>query len=348
VLVQRGFIVLLSLVSIAITFLFASLFSHYRRSIIPTDKPAGIAIGAILGILLLAGGLKVHRMVSARIDRAFFRSAYDARMVLGELAERTRTATDRIELTDLLEDHIERALHPRSLGVYLRSPDGNLTPLSGGASMAPNAPLLVDLARTGEARELPSNGQCIVPVLGRRQGLLGLLSLGPRLSDEPYSAEDKRLLTAVAGQAGIALENLSLAEEIAQRIESERRALHEMEIAKAVQARLLPQSAPKLKTLECAARCLQTRSVGGDYYDFVRLGPDHVGLVLADVAGKGFHAALLMSTLQAHLRSQVTTSPLDPVHALQRVNRMLWECTDPQHYATLFLGLYDIRANSSM
>jgi sigma-B regulation protein RsbU (phosphoserine phosphatase) len=48
-----------------------------------------------------------------------------------------------------------------------------------------------------------------------------------------------------------------------------------------------------------------------------------------------------MSTLQAHLRSQVSTSPLDPVHALQRVNRMLWECTDPQHYATLFLGLYN-------
>jgi sigma-B regulation protein RsbU (phosphoserine phosphatase) len=80
------------------------------------------------------------------------------------------------------------------------------------------------------------------------------------------------LLTAVAGQAGTALENLNFAEEIARRIESERRAMHEMEIAKAVQARLLPQTAPNLKTLDCAARCLQTRSVGGDYYDFLRLG----------------------------------------------------------------------------
>jgi sigma-B regulation protein RsbU (phosphoserine phosphatase) len=349
VLVQRGFVVVLSLISIAITFLFASLFDRYVQPLFGADEPAGIGLGAILGTLLLAGGLRVHRMVSARIDRAFFRSAYDARLILGELAERTRTATDRAELAQLLEQQIERALHPRSLGVYLRSANGDLTSVSGEASVRADAPLLVELARTGEARELPSNGsipaglnaECLVPVLSRRQGLLGVLALGPRLSDEPYSAEDKRLLTAVAGQAGTALENLSLAEEIAERIESERRATHEMEIAKAVQARLLPQSAPAFKTLECAARCLQTRSVGGDYYDFLRLGPDRVGLVLADVAGKGFHAALLMSTLQAHLRSQVSTSPLDPVHALQRVNRMLWECTDPQHYATLFLGLYN-------
>jgi len=349
VLVQRGFVVVLSLASIAITFLFASLFDRYLQPLIATAEPAGIGLGAILGTLLLAGGLRVHRMVSSRIDRAFFRNAYDARLILGELAERTRTATDRAELAELLEHQIERALHPRSLGVFLRSADGNLTSLSREASVTANVPLLVELARTGEARELLSDGpipaglnaECLVPVLGRREGLLGLLALGPRLSDEPYSAEDKRLLTAVAGQAGIALENLSLAEEIAQRIESERRAIHEMEIAKAVQARLLPQTAPSLKTLDCAARCLQTRSVGGDYYDFLRLGEDRVALVLADVAGKGFHAALLMSTLQAHLRSQVSTSPLDPVHALQRVNRMLWECTDPQHYATLFLGIYN-------
>jgi sigma-B regulation protein RsbU (phosphoserine phosphatase) len=348
VLVQRGFLVVLGVLSVAITVFFAAVFDRYLQPLVATAEPAGIGLGAILGTLLLAGGLRVHRMVSARIDRAFFRSAYDARQILGELAERTRTATDRAELAQLLENQIERALHPRSLGVFLRSADGNLTSQSGEASVAADAPLLVELARTGEARELPSNGpipaglnaECLVPVLGRRQGLLGLLALGPRLSDEPYSAEDKRLLMAVAGQAGTALENLNLAQEIAERIESERRAKHEMEIAKAVQARLLPQTAPSLKTLDCAARCLQTRSVGGDYYDFLRLGPDRVGLVLADVAGKGFHAALLMSTLQAHLRSQVSTSPLDPVHALQRVNRMLWECTDPQHYATLFLGLY--------
>ena len=59
----------------------------------------------------------------------------------------------------------------------------------------------------------------------------------------------------------------------------------------------------RLKTLECAGRCLQARRVGGDYYDFLELGPGQVGLLLADISGKGVHAALLMANLQAHLRS---------------------------------------------
>ena len=117
-----------------------------------------------------------------------------------------------------------------------------------------------------------------------------------------------RLLASVASQAGVALENFRLAEDIAEKLEAERRTAREMEIAKDVQTRLLPQSAPDLKTLECAGRCLQARRVGGDYYDFLELGRNHVGLVLADVSGKGVHAALLVANLQAHLRSLSQTT----------------------------------------
>jgi len=122
-----------------------------------------------------------------------------------------------------------------------------------------------------------------------------------------------------------------------------------MEIAKDVQTRLLPQTAPELQTLDCAGRCLQARRVGGDYYDFLELGRDQAGLVLADVSGKGVHAALLMANLQAHLRSLSGLSrgasgrmtPLDLVKTLQQVNRVVWKSTAAQHYATLFFGLYD-------
>jgi serine phosphatase RsbU (regulator of sigma subunit) len=132
-------------------------------------------------------------------------------------------------------------------------------------------------------------------------------------------------------------------------LEAERRTAREMEIAKEVQSRLLPQTTPDLKTLECAGRCLQAWRVGGDYYDFLELGRDQVGLVLADVSGKGVHAALLMANLQAHLRSlsgltRSTTgliTPPDLVRTLQEVNRILWKSTAAQHYATLFFGLYD-------
>ena len=114
-----------------------------------------------------------------------------------------------------------------------------------------------------------------------------------------------------------------------------------MEIAKDVQARLLPQEPPCLKTLDCAAQCIETRSVGGDYFDFLDLGRDHMGFVLADVSGKGVHAALLMANLQACLRSQSGITPLDPARLLQQVNRMLWKATDSEHFATLFFAIYD-------
>jgi len=114
----------------------------------------------------------------------------------------------------------------------------------------------------------------------------------------------------------------------------------EFEIAREVQSRLLPQRVPQLDGLEIAAACIQARAVGGDYYDFLDIGPKQFGFVLADVSGKGIHAALRMATLQAHLRSQVINAPQDPLRVLKLVNRMLCESTDAGQFATLFLGIY--------
>ena len=133
---------------------------------------------------------------------------------------------------------------------------------------------------------------------------MGLLVLGPRLSEEPYSGEDRNLLESVASQAAVSLENMSLAEQIAERLERDRRAEHEMQIARDVQSRLFPQAMPPLATLEYAGDCLQARQVGGDYYDFVDLGLSRVAFVLADISGKGIAGALLMANLQANLRSR--------------------------------------------
>jgi len=83
--------------------------------------------------------------------------------------------------------------------------------------------------------------------------------------------------------------------EAAQKLESERRAAQELAIAKEVQARLFPQAAPSLQTLDYAGICIQARAVGGDYYDFLNLGGDRLGLVVGDISGKGIAAALLMA-----------------------------------------------------
>src|SRR3989475_12877498 len=128
---------------------------------------------------------------------------------------------------------------------------------------------------------------------------------------------------------------------LAGRFESERRAAQELEIAKQVQARLFPQTLPPLRTLEYAGICIQARQVGGDYYDFLELGRERLGFVIADVAGKGIAAALLMANLQANLRSQFAFALDQPQRLLQSVNLLFCDNTPDGSFATLFFADYD-------
>jgi serine phosphatase RsbU (regulator of sigma subunit)/catechol 2,3-dioxygenase-like lactoylglutathione lyase family enzyme len=127
----------------------------------------------------------------------------------------------------------------------------------------------------------------------------------------------------------------------AQKREAERRAAQEIEIAKQVQARLFPQVHPVAKTLEYAGLCLQARQVGGDYYDFLDLGQQRLGLVIGDVSGKGIAAALLMANLQANLRSQCALALTHPEAFLRSVNRLFYENSVDSAYASLFFAEYD-------
>ncbi len=125
-----------------------------------------------------------------------------------------------------------------------------------------------------------------------------------------------------------------------RRQEAARRAAIEMEIAKEVQARLFPQRQPESKTLNYTGICVQARQVGGDYYDFLDLGAGNLGLVAADVAGKGIGAALLMANLQGNLRSQSAAATDNLPALLRSVNRLFYENTPDSSYATLFFGEY--------
>lgn len=127
---------------------------------------------------------------------------------------------------------------------------------------------------------------------------------------------------------------------LAQRYEAERRAAQEIEIAKQVQARLFPQIHPEAKTLEYAGICLQARQVGGDYFDFLDLGQQRLGLVIGDVSGKGIAAALLMANLQANLRSQCALALTHPELFLRSVNRLFYENTADNAFASLFFAEY--------
>jgi len=137
----------------------------------------------------------------------------------------------------------------------------------------------------------------------------------------------------------VSLDEISRA--IAAKLEADRRAAHEMEIAKQVQARLFPQALPETQTLEYAGICIQAREVGGDYYDFLSLGRNRLGLALADIAGKGIAAALIMANLQANLRTQSAIAWDEPQRFLKSVNNLFYENTAENAYASLFFGVYD-------
>ena len=114
----------------------------------------------------------------------------------------------------------------------------------------------------------------------------------------------------------------------------------EIVVARAVQRKLFPGEKPQLRTLDYSGKCIQARTVGGDYYDFLDLGAGHVGFVLADVAGKGVAAALLMANLQGSIHNHTKINPGNLPGLLSAVNDHLYEHTDPQRYATVFFGCY--------
>jgi len=129
----------------------------------------------------------------------------------------------------------------------------------------------------------------------------------------------------------------------AEKREAERRAAHELEIAREVQARLFPQHRPPMRTLDYEGACIQAHEVGGDYYDFLNLGGERLGLVLGDIAGKGIAGALLMANLQANLRSQCAIALDEPQRLLRSVNQLFYDNTADNAYATLFFAEYDDR-----
>ncbi len=353
-LVERGFAILILLLSVGLTLWFGQAFSKRFSA----GSKAAFPIGATFGVLLITAATQVHRQVRTRLDRAFFRSAYDAQQILENLAANTLAVTDREGLANLLHEQIEDALHPQPLYVYLQAADGHLHAFTGdppaeAKTLSRTGSGFERLAERSEPLELdpdsvrgtqlePLRPECLVPIWGSAdQKMQGLIVLGARLSEEPYSARDKRLLASVASQAGIAMRSIALAEEMAQRMEGERRSEQEMQIARQVQSRLLPQQAPVLKTLEMAGKCIQTRAVGGDYYDFLDFGSGKLGLVLADISGKGISGALLMANLQANLRGQYALALEDLPRLLRSVNHLFYKNTENNNYATTFFSIYD-------
>jgi sigma-B regulation protein RsbU (phosphoserine phosphatase) len=146
-----------------------------------------------------------------------------------------------------------------------------------------DAPREVRDARESECRVLKLVGASLLVQIRTRSQLIGILAVGRRRAGHKFSAADREMLMLVAGQLAFVIENSKMLE----RIMAEERLRRELALAAEVQQRLLPSRPPVSSYLELSGYCQPARGVGGDYYDFIELGGQRLGVAVADVAGKG-------------------------------------------------------------
>jgi len=190
-------------------------------------------------------------------------------------------------------------------------------------------------ARATEQVQLVDHGiQLLVPMVAQER-LVGLFALPGRPGDDDYEVYELQMLTIVAGQVALQVENARLLEEEVAKLKLE----EEMAMARRIQARLLPLTLPHPGDVEMEAINISSKQVSGDYYDVFERDDGQLVLIIADVSGKGMPASILASNLQAALRAQCDNCD-EPAVVLERINRQIHASTDPQHFATLFLAFY--------
>ncbi len=318
-----------------------------------------------LGVLVVFLSRTAAERAQRAIDRRFFREAWDAERILTALGEDVRTIVDRDRLLTTVGQRLSSSLHVTRVSALLRKGEAYVLAYALGEASgvrfaatssvverlrAARGPLPVPVedraswvwheTTAEEGRALLALDARLLLPLAVKDELLGFVSLGPKLSEEPYSPSDMRLLATVAVQTAIALENSRLTAAIAEETALRARLDREIEIAREVQESLFPQRYPPVPGLEYFGFCRPARGVGGDYYDFVQVG-GRLGIAIGDVSGKGVSAALLMASLQASLRAQVASAPPDPATLMTRLNGLIYDTSPENRYVTFFYGEYE-------
>ena len=318
---------------------------------------------SIFAITLLFSPLR--RRISATIDRVFFKEDYNYRKILKRITHSISGMLSIDSLCSYLSIRVPEVLHAGSGAVYLYDekledfraccaanvdtrllgrfdPEGSLcrrlarteATLNVERIRASNRPL--GLA-SDESEVLTRAGVALVAPFILKSRLLGFLTLGPKLSDEFYSLRDIELLETLCDHVGMAVENARLYRETTEKQRMER----ELEVARRIQQMLLPKSFPRIRGLETRAMNRPSEQVGGDYYDMLHLSENRVAITIADVAGKGVPAALLMASLQSSLRAEAGPDKT-PSDVIRTLNKAVCGQTSGETFITIFYGLLNL------
>jgi serine phosphatase RsbU (regulator of sigma subunit)/anti-sigma regulatory factor (Ser/Thr protein kinase) len=179
----------------------------------------------------------------------------------------------------------------------------------------------------------------VVPLVSQGE-LIGTLNLGPRLSEQEYSTDDRRLLTTLAAQAAPAIRVAQLVREQAEEAAERERLAQELRVATLIQQQFLPRELPHLPHWQVAAFYGPARAVGGDFYDFIEMSDGRIGIAVGDVTDKGVPAALVMARTHSVLRAEASRLT-SPGEILSRANELLCPEMPARMFVTCLFAILD-------
>jgi len=359
VLATRGIRVLQ--VVISVTIITAAATMSANTSVMSRIIFMSLGLGLLGALQGFAGRLR------GWIDRRFFREAYETDAILSDLATKVRTMIETGPLLETVVTRIADSLHVPRIAILLEGGGAYRPAYALGYPATPTVEIPADgavvkrlrkqqhavvqfddenswvqLTEPGERDALAQLTSELLLPLSLNEKLLGIMSLGPKRSDEPFSRTDIRLLDSVAAQTGMALENGRLTAAVKTEVAARAKQTRDIEIARDVQQRLFPQEYPPVPGLDYAGACRAALGVGGDYYDFILLSGTQLGVAIGDVSGKGVPASLLMATLRAYLRgAQTIHHQANLTEVMTSLNKLVFESSDANRYATFFYGEFD-------
>lgn len=356
-LVKKSFVyALLTGMIVVFYFMMIHIFGQFLQNITKLSGTFIIILSALFVAIVIT---PVRERLQSIVDRALYRQTYDYRETLKQFARALNKLIEPDILMDMVLHKICDTMNIEQ-GFFLIGDSDlqNYTIIKGYPSLSnkPLVPLsdssllcqrmkkvketvlISELEIDDKATNLLldyTEGIVSVPLLNQDK-LSGFIILGRKKSQILYSVEDFELLSILADQVAVSLENGKLH----QALTEQERLKHELNIARRIQLKSLPQSEPSIPGMDIHGRSIPATEVGGDYYDYFTVNGKRFGIVLGDVSGKGTSAALYQSKIQGFVRA-LLLSINSPKELLSQVNRLTFDNIEEKSFATLVAAFID-------
>ncbi|MGH8014893.1 MAG: PP2C family protein-serine/threonine phosphatase, partial [Candidatus Zixiibacteriota bacterium] len=321
----------------------------------PVFKDQAEVFGFVFIVILLLAFRPFTRWIDNFFRSVFIRTQIDHRNVLERFSRQIISVLNPVQLRQIISDTLKTSVlvdqvyfvlfddkvneyallssddHPKR--VILERDD----PALGAINLLKGTDYLSTLGNFGPesnlATELTARKVRLIMPMKEGDHLLGFVALADKAAGYKYTSEDIYLLQVLSNQMVTALITARLYVESIERL----RLQEEVNMARQIQLDLLPSSPPQFESVAISVYSVPSRTVGGDFYDFIKLPDNRLGIVIADASGKGMPAALMIAQIQSMIRSEVNNA-IPIATMLKNINQQIAISTSPEKYVTLFYG----------